>query len=110
MLKFDRVPLTKTTRTKTPTGFLRVPAAITRTGVFPYRASELGLDGDPDRIVHVLRTRESVDNPASMASLRGAPVTLEHPTDLSPQNFRQNVVGAVAGSRHSAIRWCSRIY
>ena len=97
MLKFDRVLLGKTTRTKTGSGFLRVPASLTRTGVFLYLAGELGIDGDPERVVSVLRTKESVTDPASMASLRGAPVTLEHPTDLTPKTYRQHVVGAVAG-------------
>lgn len=97
MLKFDRLPLRGTSRTKTAAGFLRVPATLTRTGVFGYRAGELGLDGDPDRMVHVLRTEESVSDPSSMASLRGAPVTLDHPADLTPKTFQQEVVGSVAG-------------
>ena len=97
MLKFDRVLLGKTTRTKTSSGFLRVPASLTRTGVFLYLAGELGIDGDPERVVSVLRTKESITHPDAMASLRGAPVTLEHPSNLSPKTFRRHAVGAVAG-------------
>jgi len=60
---------------RTPQGGLRVPAFLTRTGIFVYKRA----DGTESR---ELRPPEEVFSPESMASLRGAPVTELHPPVL----------------------------
>lgn len=66
-------------RKLTDEGFLIVPARIARTGIQEYRAIELGLDGDPMRIVRVYRSPDEVFNPDSMASFENKPMTDNHP-------------------------------
>ena len=74
--------------TKTPEGFLichDVP--IARTGQQEYLAGELGLDGDPDRLVQVQRRPEDVFDPAAVASFEGKDVPQNHPPErLMPEN------------------------
>lgn len=74
--------------TKTPEGFLichDVP--IARIGQQEYFAGELGLDGDPDRLVQVQRRPEDVFDPAAVASFEGKDVTQNHPPErLMPEN------------------------
>ena len=63
-------------QTKTDEGFLickNVP--IARTGTMEYLARELGLDGDPERIVTVNRYEEDVFSPAAMASFEAVSYT-----------------------------------
>lgn len=73
--------------TKTPEGFLichDVP--IARIGQQEYFAGELGLDGDPDRLVQVQRRPEDVFDPAAVASFEGKDVTQNHPPErLMPE-------------------------
>ena len=59
-------------RTVTPEGFVVVRGAIARTGVQIYRAVELGLDGDPMRVIRLHRPADEVFAPASMATFEGA--------------------------------------
>lgn len=59
---------------RTPQGGLRVPAAVTRTGVFRY----VDVNG---REVREYRPADEVFAPESLATLRGAPVTDLHPTE-----------------------------
>jgi hypothetical protein len=69
--------------TTTPQGFLLVPGFATRTGVFPY------MDGNGD-IRRELRHPDDVFDPKSLATLKYAPVTLEHPpVTVSPENAAQ---------------------
>ena len=78
-------------QTKTDEGFLickNVP--IARTGTMEYLARELGLDGDPERIVTVNRYEEDVFSPAAMASFEGKIVTDNHP----PDNLLPETAGA----------------
>ncbi|MGL5729314.1 MAG: DUF2213 domain-containing protein, partial [Plesiomonas sp.] len=56
----DRASYSITQREYTPEGFLRVPGHVARPGIQQYLASELGLDGDPNRIVNVYRPPEEV--------------------------------------------------
>lgn len=74
--------------TTTPEGFLichDVP--IARTGEMDYRAAELELEGDPDRLVRVYRHPEDVFDPAAIASFEGKEVTSGHPAeDVGPEN------------------------
>lgn len=58
---------------KLPSGGARIPAALTRTGVFVYQTPE-----GPRR---EYRSPEEVFADASLATLRGAPVTLGHPRE-----------------------------
>lgn len=68
---------------RSPEGYLicrDVP--INRTGVQDYLAGELGLDGDPERVVKVYRLPEDVFAPASLASFEGKDVTNSHPPEM----------------------------
>lgn len=66
--------------TRTPQGFLLVPGFATRTGVFPY------LSGD-GTVRRELRHPDDVFDPASMATLKYAPYTSEHPPQMiTPEN------------------------
>ena len=86
---------------ETGEGFLicrNVP--IARTGTQKYLASELGLDGDPNRIVEVMRDESEVFAPATMASFEGKPVTNNHPTEqVTPDNARYYGRGHVQNVR-----------
>ena len=56
-----------------------------------------------DGMVTVNRTLETLGHPATLASLRGAPITLGHPDGgVTPDNFQEVVRGAVAGEPHVA--------
>lgn len=74
--------------TDTPEGFLichDVP--IGRTGEMEYLARELGLAGDPERLVRVSRDEGEVFAPAALASFEGKPVTDGHPPEtVRPEN------------------------
>jgi hypothetical protein len=56
----------------TPEGFLRIPAAVTRVGVFNYKQP----DGS---VIRELRLPEEVFNPDSLSSLKSIPITNDHP-------------------------------
>jgi len=60
--------------TRTPQGFLKCPGFATRTGVFPY----LNADGS---IRNELRHPDDVNDPESLATLKNATVTIEHPPE-----------------------------
>lgn len=74
---------------ETAEGFLickNVP--IARIGVMDYRAGDLGLSGDPDRIIQVNRREEDVFEQDALASFEGKPVTDGHPTEgVESENF-----------------------
>lgn len=86
---------------ETAEGFLickNVP--IARTGEQIYTAGELGMDGDPQRPVRVLREEAEVFAPAAMASFEGKPVTDGHPAEnVSPENFGAYARGHVQNIR-----------
>lgn len=72
---------------KTPQGFLKVPGFATRTGVFTY----IDRNGSVRR---ELRHPDDVFDPESLATLKNAPVTLEHPpVMLTPDNVKQYMKG-----------------
>jgi len=86
----DRASYQITHREVTPEGFLRVPGHVARSGIQQYLASELGLDGDPNRVVGVYRPPEEVFNADSLASYRGKDITLTHPNELvNASNYKQ---------------------
>jgi hypothetical protein len=75
-------------------GVLTVPGVIAKAAnVQEYRASELGLDGDPNRIVKLYRPREEVAK--SAASFAKKPITNNHPPDkwITPKNWDRFAVG-----------------
>lgn len=85
--RYDRSRLDKAERT--PQGFLRAPAYLTRVGVFPYRQA----DGSVRR---ELRLPEEVFDLESIASLKLAPLTNDHPkVAVTPLNVKQLQVGVV---------------
>jgi len=73
---------------RTPQGGLRIPANLTRTGVFIYRRA----DGGERR---ELRHPDEVFSPASLATLPGAPVTIGHPGMVDSSNWKSVSVGHV---------------
>lgn len=86
--RFDLVRIDK--GEVTTQGFLRAPAALTRTGVFRYRKS----DGT---WVRELRHPDDVFEAESLASLQMAPVTDDHPKEfVGPANVKQLSIGWVS--------------
>lgn len=95
---FDRVSHRITHREYTDEGFLKVPGRVARTGIQEYLARELGLDGDPNRIVRVYRPEDEVFNDSSLGTYDGATVTNDHPKDLvTAKNYKAVSVGEVRG-------------
>lgn len=77
---------------RTPQGGLRVPAAVTRAGVLRYKDSSGREWGE-------LRPPEEVFSEDSLATLRGAPVTDLHPSELvTPATHKSLAVGHVHDS------------
>lgn len=74
---------------RTPQGGIRVPATLTRAGIFVYRNA----DGTERR---ELRHPDDVFAPAAVATLRGAPVTIDHPmVAVRPDNWADLAKGHV---------------
>lgn len=92
--RFDAGTIGKLERT--PTGGVRVPARVTRTGVLVYRRA----DGST---VREYRPEAEVFRPDSLATLADAAVTVAHPVGgkVTPESFRADSVGYVreAGRR-----------
>ncbi|HEY3817319.1 MAG TPA: DUF2213 domain-containing protein [Polyangiaceae bacterium] len=76
---------------RTPQGGLIADARLTRTGVFKY----VQPDGTTRR---ELRHPDDVFHPDSLASLAHAPVTIDHPEVVTPNNWKDVAVGHVAGT------------
>lgn len=90
VVRFDAASLGSAKRT--PQGFLRAPARLTRTGVLTYRRP----DGT---VVRELRRPEQVFKPESLATLADAPVTDLHPKEMvSPTNSRSLALGHVSNA------------
>lgn len=95
---FDRSTYRVTHREYTDEGFLRVPGRVARTGIQEYLARELGLDGDPSRVIRVYRSADEVFKPESLSTYASADVTDNHPAGLvDADNYRSVVRGIVAG-------------
>lgn len=83
-------------RVYTGEGFLRVPGYASRTGIQTYLASELGLPGDPNRLVNVYRPPEEVFADESLNTFLGIDITDDHPSTLvNKDNYRSLTVGVV---------------
>ena len=76
---------------KTPQGGLRIPAALTRAGIFEYKRA----DGSVSR---ELRHPEDVFDAKAMASLDCAPLTIGHVGQVTPDNWGSVAVGHVVGT------------
>jgi hypothetical protein len=74
---------------RTPQGGIKVPATLTRAGVFTYASPT----GEP---IYEWRPLAEVQKADSLGSLRGAPLTVDHPPSrIEPSNFRQFTTGHV---------------
>lgn len=99
----DRSSYRVTRREYTDEGFLRVPGNVARTGIQEYLARELGLPGDPNRIVRVYRPAEEVFKDESLLSFDGVDVTVNHPDGLvNSKNFKKVSAGVVRGGGRMA--------
>ena len=73
--------------TRTPQGFLRVKARLSKAGIFSYNNSK------------EYRSEAEIFREDSLASIKGAPVTNRHPSEqggeqfLTPANARQHIIG-----------------
>jgi hypothetical protein len=89
---YDTVDATGARLTKG--GFLVAEAKVARTGVQLYSAGELGIDGDPDKVIRVYRPAEEVFAADAMASYAHRPVTVDHPTVMvDASNWKQYAKG-----------------
>lgn len=83
-----------TQRVRDADGFLHVPGTIAKAGnVQEYRAGELELDGDPNRVVRLYRPREEVAKSAPTFARK--PLTSNHPPTkwITPDNWERYAVG-----------------
>lgn len=95
----DRASYQITHREITDEGFLRVPGRVARTGIQQYLAKELGLEGDPMRIVRVYRPAEEVFSADSLATYHSAVLTNDHPAGLvTAATYKQLTVGDVSSA------------
>lgn len=73
-------------RSKDSNGYLTVRnCPLSREGVFDYSAAQLGLDGDPNRIIKVYRPLRAITDPRYIESLKEIPIIDDH-THLSGDN------------------------
>ena len=69
-------------------GIVCTDVPIARTGEMQYLASELRLDGDPNRVVTVIREPEDVFEQDALSSFEGCHVTDGHPPEnVTAENF-----------------------
>ena len=91
----DRIALDGESREKTNEGFLIANAVVTQSKVSNYKRGELGLDGDPDDVIAVYRTPETVFHADTVKTLQLRPVTKGHPDNgVDPGNARLVQVGS----------------
>ena len=75
-------------------GYLVAEARVARTGIQLYSAGELGMDGEPGRVVRVYRPPEEVFAADAMASYAHRPITSDHPSELiDASNWQQYAKG-----------------
>lgn len=88
---------------RTPNGYLRCDARITRTGVFEYRFA----DGTVRR---ELRLPEEVFKADSLASFEDLPLTNSHPREpLTPRNTRRYQAGQIRNVRQDGEHVAARV-
>lgn len=100
MLVFDKIDLSKSKRVKTEEGYLSVPANLARTGIYDYKAGDIGMtDRDPSVSVKVLRPSDQVFDECSMKSFALKPVTDGHPPEMvDVKNIKRYQVGSASGT------------
>jgi uncharacterized protein len=88
-------------RHRTPEGFLLcLDVPVARTGKMVYGPGETPIQVGSDGRAHIERTEEEVFSPDSIASLRGKPVTDDHPpVDVEPENWSYYTRGVVLSPR-----------
>lgn len=87
VMRGDRIEFPHGTKTKE--GFIDAFSIVTRTGVFVYR-------NDDGTLRRELRHPDDVFKKESLDSLRGIPITVNHPTELvNSENVDQYQVGSV---------------
>lgn len=92
MRRFDFIKLTQRLDKSelTQQGFLKIPASLTRVGVFKYRKA----DGT---MIRELRHPDDVFSEESLASLQMAPLTDDHPKEfVGPSNVKQLSIGWIS--------------
>lgn len=68
-----------TARSVDRNGFLEVKGCpISSFGIFDYSAAQVGLDGDPNRIVKVYRPESAITDPAAIESFKNVPFIDDH--------------------------------
>lgn len=74
---------------KTKDGFVKENVVIARVGAMDYLGSELGMGFRNDAKVEVFANEDDLFNPATIESLEGMPVTIEHPAsyEVTPKTF-----------------------
>lgn len=90
---------------KQPDGSLIcVGAVIARSGIQPYRVSEVSRSTGDDSIVEILRPVSEVCDPKALASFEGVPLTgVGHPWGfIKPENFKGTAGGHVQNVRLGA--------
>jgi len=94
MMMFDAVTVDASRARWTKDGYVVAEASVARTGVQLYTAAELGMDGDPDKVIRVYRPPEEVFSKDAMASYAHRPVTVDHPgVMVDASNWKQYAKG-----------------
>lgn len=90
----DKVDLASK-RIYTDEGYLKVPALISRAGLYNYTARELGVkDRNPNDVIIVYRSESEVFDEESLNSFKHKPVTNEHPSDgVNSKNYSKLAIG-----------------
>jgi len=83
-----------TSRTFDNKGFMHVSAHVSRTGTQEYKAYELGLDGDQNRVIRVHRSPEEVFNQKSLDTFKFIDITPEHKM-VNSKNYKELSEGIV---------------
>ena len=77
-------------------GYLSAPAVIGRCGIQVYTRGELGLDGDPNAMVRLMRTPEEVFRPETIASFENKPICDDHPREgVDATTWKTLTIGGV---------------
>lgn len=99
MILYDAIDASDVEKPRvTKDGYLVAQVRVARTGIQLYRASELGMDGDPNRIVRVYRPPEEVFSKDAMASYAHRPVTVDHPDSMvDASNWKIHARGSTGG-------------